>query len=490
MEVRTCRHGIRTIRVMRAWVLVLLMATATSAGAQPQGAEFDPVTGLLVEGVSCTADPGQTYTLFLPDDYDPSRRWPVLVVMDPRGRSVLAAEPFRDVAAELGWIIISSDDTRSDSGMEPNRRAVNALWPEIHHRYAIDPQRIYLAGFSGTVYVAFLIGRETGEIAGIIGAGGRYIEEALEGNRAAVFGAAGDTDFNFQEMRALHARLTDMGTPNRLEIFDGAHSWMPPPMARRAVEWMELDAMRRGLRARDDDLIERFYEQDLEAARRLEATGDELDAKRRYEAIAADYAGLRDAGEAAGKAAAYEKDRDVARALKAERRWQDFERRSVARMNGAIDALVGSDVAPPPGQLARQLELDDLERRAERPGIEGVTARRVLNHIFTTTSFYLTRDLLAQGRPGHAAAALEVATEIRPDSPVVWYNRACALALAGRVDASLDALERAVGTGFANGDLMASDADLDSVRDTDRFRKIQARVGPSVAGRGETGDEQ
>jgi predicted Zn-dependent protease len=157
-------------------------------------------------------------------------------------------------------------------------------------------------------------------------------------------------------------------------------------------------------------------------------------------------------------------------------------------MNVAIDELIGTDPAPAPGRLARELEIEDLKRRASRPGVEGVTARRVLNHVFTTTSFYLTRDLLAQGRPSHAAATLAVATEIRPDSPVVWYNLACALALAGRTEPSLDALEEAIARGFDNAALLASDADLESVRGSERYREIVTAVGGSDADKGEAGD--
>lgn len=460
---------------MKTLVLISLGAALALSGVAAPAEEL--AAGRLVEGLACAADPDQTYTLYLPDGYDPEREWPVLLVMDPRGRSRLGAELFQEAAAELGWIIVSSDGTRSDSGMEPNRLAINALWAEIHGRYSVDPRRIYLGGFSGTVSAAFLVEHETRAIAGIIGSCGRYVLEELEGNTAAVFGTAGDGDFNYQEMRALHVLLDERGVANRLEIVEGGHSWMPPALARRAVEWMELQAMRRGLRARDDDLVERLYRDDLDAAHRLEKEGDRLEAMRRYAAIVGTYEGLHEVDRAAREIEALERDPAVARALKAERRWNDFERRSVLQMNAVMNGLIGSDTPPPPGRLGRELGIDDLKRRAERSGVEGAAARRVLAHVFTTTSFYLPRDFLAGDRPGHAAAALEVAAEIEPDNFVIRYNRACALALAGRPDAALDALERAVDGGFADAELMASDPDLEGLRDTDRFRALAAKLG-------------
>ena len=55
-------------------------------------------TGTLIPGVACRNDPTQTYTLYLPGGYTDQRRWPVLYVFDPRGRSEMAAEIFREAA--------------------------------------------------------------------------------------------------------------------------------------------------------------------------------------------------------------------------------------------------------------------------------------------------------------------------------------------------------------------------------------------------------
>ena len=456
-------------------VALLLLGAAPSLASQPSGADGLP-RGRLVEGVACAADPLQTYSVFLPESYDPARQWPVLVVLDPGGRSVAAAGRFIEPAQELGWIVVSSDGTRSDVGMEPNRRAVNALWPEIHERFASDPRRIYLAGFSGTVGVAFLLARETGVVAGIIAAGGRFIEEVYAGNKAPVFAAAGDGDFNFQGMRTVHARMLEEGVPTRFEAFSGRHEWMPPEIARHAVEWMELQAMRRGLRARDDELVDRLLAAGLAAASALEAEGRGLEAQRSYRALVADFEGLRDVTSARARAAALEADPEVMHAAALELRWSEREQWERERINAELQRFLATEPAPPPEVLAAELEVARLERQAEGDEVEAATARRVLAHLVSNLAFYLPRELLAAHRPGHAAAALGVACQIEPDNPVYWYNRACALSLAGRRSPALDALERAVDVGFADAGLMRSDPDLEGVRDSDRFRALLATV--------------
>lgn len=69
--------------------------------------------------------------------------------------------------------------------------------------------------------------------------------------------------------------------------------------------------------------------------------------------------------------------------------------------------------------------------------------------------------------------------ELCPESPVVHYNLACSLALLGRPDEALAALETAVRCGYDDGPHLARDADLRSLRRNARFRSLLARLGGS-----------
>jgi len=460
---------------MRWIALAIVLLTAFPCRIS-EGVEqlFD--TGTLVQGIECVSDPTQTYSLYLPSEYDPQRSWPALLVFDPRGRSAVAADLFLGAAEEFGWIVVSSNDTRSDTDMGINRRAVNALWPEIHSRYSIDVRRVYAAGFSGTVFVALRLGAETGRLAGAILAGGPFFEEQLAGVDFPVFGTVGTLDFNNREMRMLHARLADEGIRNRLEIFEGGHTWMPAAFARGAVVWMSLQAMRNGTMPHDTALIERAYRDDLSAAGTMVAGGDLLGASRRLHAAVTDYRGLTDVAMAAEQMAALNKDPLLSKARAQEELLDGFEAGYIRSMRGVFRAFIETDPALPPKKLVGELDLDDLARRVDRGGVEGQAAQRLLSTVLTTTSFYLSRDLMAAGRPNHAASVLAVACEIDGQNPVIWYNRACALARAGRRSTALDALEAAVDRGFDDLELMSGDSDLGSIRRTARYRELVRRL--------------
>ncbi len=413
-------------------MLAILSFLALLAAAGARGGTAPPlIPGSLIEGFHCSSDPTQSYTLYLPSAYDASRQWPVLLVFDPRGRGTLGAELFRPAAERFGWIVVSSNDTRSDGPWEPNQRAVNALWPEVHTRFRSDPQRIYAAGFSGGVAVAWGVAGATGQLAGVIAACGRIAEGlAPEVFNCPMFGTTGDADFNFLEMRAMDDLLERRGIPHRLEVFAGRHSWMPQDLATEAVAWMELQAMRRGSAPRNEAMIARSYVAELMAAREASDGERAIDTWRHFRAIVGTYEGLCDVREAKTRMEGLEQDPRVAADRKEERDWDRFERDEQQRLVRFVADVRGHE-AVTPGSAMRMLDLDRLSELARRDDYAGSSATRALEEIFVQCAFYLTRDFLAAKRYDHALLVLEIALRIHGDAPFAWYNTACAEARLG-----------------------------------------------------------
>ncbi len=67
---------------------------------------------------------------------------------------------------------------------------------------------------------------------------------------------------------------------------------------------------------------------------------------------------------------------------------------------------------------------------------------------------------------------LERGVEIGGGTPVDFYNLACADALAGEPDKSLENIERAIGAGFRKRAQYESDPDLASMRELRRFKSL------------------
>jgi hypothetical protein len=57
-----------------------------------------------------------------------------------------------------------------------------------------------------------------------------------------------------------------------------------------------------------------------------------------------------------------------------------------------------------------------------------------------------------------------------------FYNLACAFALSGQKEKALDNLEKAISAGFTDRQQYESDSDLDSLRETERFKELLKRL--------------
>lgn len=471
--------------VSRAFALlvVLLLALATPAGAQAPA--FAP--GRTTERVVARFDTTQSYAVYVPSAYTGERTWPVLVVMDPRGRALGGIDLFREPAERHGWIVFSSYRTLSDadSAFDVNKRALEAILRDAE-QLRVDPRRLYLAGFSGTARQGWTMAYGLqGPLAGFIGVGGGFPgapgvwRTLLDGVQPfAFFGASGDADFNENEMFAADTLLDHTRLPHRVVRFPGGHSWFPREVAAEAVAWMQLQAIKAGRAPRDPALADSVFQARVAAARAREAAGDPAGAYLDFRSAATDFAGLLDAAAAEAEAARLGRDGRVRRALS---RLREIEK-EVVDYKIATDLYVESlrelPRMPADTRLQERLRLPALKRQAADTTDREASraARSMLEFAFVLVAFYEPRRYLDRGDPARSLASLRLAREIKPDNPSVCYSFALAHAQAGDLDAALRELECAERARVLTAAALERERYLEPLRADPRFQEMLARV--------------
>jgi predicted esterase len=387
---------------MRSVLITLLIVASANA------ATFE--RGTIVERLPTVADPAVSYAYYLPKDYTIDRKWPVLFVFDPRQRGAFAADLFRDAAEEFGWIIVSSNDTRSDGPVEPNFKALNGMWPDVNQRFAVDRRRIYATGFSGGAILAWWLAEGTGSVAGVISVGGRVnAPEKINDVSFAWFGIAGDKDFNYIETRDIEERLATSGARRRFESFDGRHRWAPKLLLRKGIEWMEIGAMRSGTRDVDAAIVSRAFDDDMAQAL---SSSDELEALDRYESIVRSFEGLIDVSAALDRIAALRRSPALDRVKKDEREATRLERAHRARLPQILNRFLSDPEVQPAPMIAQELMIPRLQQIARQKSRTGLAAQRVLESIFVQFNFYLPQTLTGP----KLSVSRAVAKIIRPEA--------------------------------------------------------------------------
>jgi predicted esterase len=460
---------------MTAGLLLLLLGLSA---APPEGAPAAFPRGEIVARVECSADPSHSYALYLPKAYSENRKWPLLYLYDPGKNGPRAAERFHDAAERYGWILVSSNDTRSDGPMAPNVAAVKAMWSDANRRFPIDPRRVYAAGFSGGARMACLLAQKMeGDVAGVILSGAGFPDGSppKKEMRFAVFGAVGNVDFNYGEMRRLDRTLGKLGATHRLAVFDGGHSWCPAPVCQEAVEWMEIQAMKEGSRAKDVALIEHLFQDALAKADALEKAGRTAQAFLRYTEISEDFSGLGDTKGADGPRARLGGLDPVRKELAEQDRREEAEASLADRLWADLTAALATDPPLPFRAIVNQLQVPKLRHDSapERPEPDRSSARRVVEQIFVQTAFYLPRDFASKHDFFRAELAIRLAGELKPDrAGVAWYNLACFRATSGDRKGALASLRNAVEKGYRDVAALEADPDLESLRGEKSYREI------------------
>ena len=408
-------------RCRPAWFLPFGLAVSMATPAALHAQAFRP--GVLTERMTSPSDPSQAYALYVPSAYTATKAWPVLFLMDPRGRALSPMKAFQPAAEEHGYIVISSYNTVSDSTVAPNIVAINAMIADVRALFNIDPQRYYMVGFSGTARLAWDFAEQlNGPVAGIFGAGASGMQAGTDTATVmpglAFYGTAGIYDYNYEEMRAFEPALESATIPHRIRYFRGGHSWAPDTLAAQSIAWFQIRAMKRALLPTDTAFVNRQFARDSIQARTAEAAGHVWDALLRWREMLSDYYGLHPTTLVSAEVARLDDDarvhREMARQAKLSRQVAETRRRLSAFLAETRDAKTLPDVK----HAVKELQIDRMLKQAAdtADADAAASAERELEDVRAHLGAFYARQALAAGRKDLALLYLDVAEVAQPGS--------------------------------------------------------------------------
>ena len=436
--------------------------------------------GKITEKVVCEADEAQVYALYLPTGYSLEKKWPILYAFDPAARGTVPLKLFKAAAEKYQYIVVCSYNSRNGP-WENILKAMKSLWLDTGRRFSIDMKRIYTTGFSGGARAAAAFPHVIGKpVAGIIAcaAGLPSQLKAEQVKPSFYYGTVGLDDFNYKEFYRLAKKLKQAGVAHIIDVFDGPHNWAPEEMCGRAMDWMEVAAMKRGLRKNDPNLIAALYKNSLERYEHLEEAGEIYYAAEFYKYTAALLDGLTDISEIGEKIFELEKSQ----------KYKDFSRREEDRYNkemGYISRFVyvfslirNLD----PGKiklkkLVKDLQLDYLLKSAGKKNdvYNSAMSRRLLPELVMKGNQEGTK-FMEKGDLDRAFYFFEIAARADNTGPVAFYNLACCFALKNKKKEALKNLklfyELARKKGYTKFSYLETDKDLDSLRREKDFMEI------------------
>lgn len=245
--------------------LLLLLLTYTVCGTAQ---ELRLKKGIIINKVTVNDTISETFALYLPTNFEVSKKWPVVFVFDLEGHGKQALSMFRTAAEEEGYILAASNNVHDSLSISKNVLISTRMMSSLYSILPIQNNRIYTAGFSGGARLASLMPTFVRNINGVISCGSPIANiEVLNSKRPFYFiGIVGNEDYNYTEMLSSQKALNKLRFPNHLMFFEGTHEWPQKEYLSKAMQILTLSSMAKGNIPKDTTFIETTYQNYLDNA--------------------------------------------------------------------------------------------------------------------------------------------------------------------------------------------------------------------------------
>lgn len=217
--------------------------------------------GEIVDSLFVNANPKESFSLYLPSQYESSKKSPIVFIFDPAARGKVGITPFIKASEEYGYILVCSNDTKNGP-YEQNFNVINNLFEAVFTDFIIDEKRIYTAGFSGGSRLASKVALLTNQVQGVVACGAGFsskLDLIGQGVSFSYASIVGDLDMNYLEMIETKEYLNGLNISNELFIYDIKHKWPSQDQVLRAFEWLQLEAYKKKLARIDNKQINDIY---------------------------------------------------------------------------------------------------------------------------------------------------------------------------------------------------------------------------------------
>jgi len=237
------------------FALVLLFTTVISAQ------QLTLTKGKIQDAVAVNDSISESFALYLPKNFDITKKWPVVFVFDMQSRGRQAASMLLRSAEEEGYVLAASNHVHDSLSISKNVLVASRMISGLASLIAIDKNRMYTAGFEGGARLASMLPAFIPKIAGVLSCGAAISNiEVLNVKKPFHFiGLVGVEDYNYSEMMTSEKVLNKMNFPNQLFAFKGGAKWPVQKYITLALQSFTLSAMAKGNVTRDSAYIQNAF---------------------------------------------------------------------------------------------------------------------------------------------------------------------------------------------------------------------------------------
>ena len=436
--------------------------------------------GKIIDTVKCLNHPDQSYTLYLPTFYSEKAIFPVMLIFDPGGQGTPAVEAFRKAAEKDGYILACSNNSKNGS-LNDNFAAAGYMLNDLAHRFALNERRICAAGFSGGSRFALALASSNNFIEGVIGCGaGLPNDQSLmpsEKSSFVYYGIAGNRDMNYLEMFDLMTFFNNRTSViPYLRTFDGGHQWPSPEILQEAVEWINLQTMKKKIVAVDTAYFSFCSKKTKTLVNNLVTAGNQYDAARYLRYAIRDFSGEPVARDLTRSLTVIEQSKDY---KESSREWNNIASLEKVRNENYMSVLgkvLSSGSVPDTTAAWWRKEIGSLVMMKDNGNPrKSQMASRLLNFISILCSEQGT-SFFRQKKYDISGFLFTVCTWSDSENKNNYFNLARALAGSDKKQEAIEALNKAYEHGLNSRKTIEMEPSFYNIRNDEKYKSLLMKL--------------
>ncbi len=256
-------------------------------------------------------------------------------------------------------------------------------------------------------------------------------------------GIVGLDDFNYHEMKTLNKALNENGFTSQLFTFDGSHDWPLPSVLSKAVEWLELMAMKRKEIPTNDNLVRNYLSTYSDSINTYVMYGLNYRAYLLYNIFLKDLDGLYDITDFKKSYEALLQNPDIDKNIKAE---ETSNKNELLKQETLLNMFKSGNYA------GLKNEISNLNKSIlDKDAMVVHSAKRLLGFIGMLSYVYTENAVNSQNKAAYNGV-IEIYTLVDPKNPDKEFYKACQTMMDEQPDKALEYLQKAVQLGYYDAD--------------------------------------
>jgi hypothetical protein len=421
--------------------------------------------GVVIDSVICSDDSSQIYSIYLPSNYDTSKKWPVIYFFDPHGVGNLPIVLYKDLAEKYGFILAGTYNSKNGMQWESSQKAAGAIMRDTWFRLSLNDNWLYTSGFSGGAKVASMVAINNGGIAGVAACGGGFPEEHPPLKQPFSFiSFVGDKDFNNVTVRQLDKLLDSTNLSHQIIIYNGKHQWPPISCFEQAFQWFDADAMRMKTMPKNDSIIKSIREKFVKEAEDWHKKRNTVEEYYIYKKLLNYLRDLDDMGKYAAKVQDFENSDALEKYLKDEQTFESQEAQEIlefrAHLSKMDEAWWGNKISI----MKKFIEKDTVSPAA-------LQTQRMLGYLSLIMYMGAANELTSGNYPA-ASYFNGLYALVDPKNPEHCYIGASLDMINHNPEKALEQLKEAVKLGFVDSRRLEQDNNFTGLHNSPEYKKL------------------